>query len=85
MRSPFSNPQTPGQWLLGSVCWTTVCVGGWLLIAAALIEVPFSQRTPDEPLVFVWLVALVVLQLLWLGVMLLLLAAPFFYNPENFN
>ena len=104
--------------MLGSVCWTTVCVGGWLLIAVALLEVPYSQRTPDEPLIFLafvvahglvwwralpglhrvkkdssllemiafmWLVALVILQLLWLGVMLLLLAAPFFYNPENFN
>jgi hypothetical protein len=30
MHNPFANPYTPGQWLLSSVCWTVVCVGGWL-------------------------------------------------------
>lgn len=118
MRSPFSCPHTPGQWLLSSVCWAIVGIGSWLLSTAALIEVPYNQKTPDEPLVFlafivahglvwwkalpglhrmeknsswlemlafVWQVLLAAFQLLWLGVMLLLLAAPFFYNPENFN
>jgi hypothetical protein len=31
MHNPFAQPHTPGQWLLGSVCWTPSCVGGWWL------------------------------------------------------
>ncbi|MBF9142021.1 hypothetical protein [Hymenobacter properus] len=29
MRNPFAKPLTLGQWLLGSVCWTVACMGGW--------------------------------------------------------
>lgn len=116
MRNPFAKPRTPGQWLLGSVCWTVACVGGWVLISTWVLEVPYDQKTPDEPLVFlsfivayglmwwkalpdlkatekdaswlemlafVWQVGLVAFQMLWLGIILLMLSAPFFYNPEN--
>ena len=118
MRNPFSPACTPGQWLLRSVCWVVVLVGGWLLASSWVLEEPYNQKTPAEPLfflsfavshgllwwkalpglhaakkdvswlemlAFLWLVGLVIFQLLWLGLMLLLLAAPFFYNTENFN
>jgi len=39
MRNPFAKPHTPGQWLLGSVCWTVAGAIGWLLICA-LTESP---------------------------------------------
>jgi hypothetical protein len=29
MYNPFAKPHTPGQWLLGSVCWLVCCVGSW--------------------------------------------------------
>lgn len=38
MRNPFAQPRTTGQWLLGSVCWTVVCVGGWLLADHLLVQ-----------------------------------------------
>jgi len=100
------------------MCWALVIVGGWLLVSNWILEAPYNQKTPDEPLfflsfavahgllwwkalpglhtvrkegswvemlAFVWMVGLVIFQLLWLGLMSVLLAAPFFYNPENFN
>ncbi|QKG55652.1 hypothetical protein GKZ68_02770 [Hymenobacter sp. BRD128] len=33
MRNPFSQPHTPAQWLLSSVCWTTVCLLSWASVA----------------------------------------------------
>jgi len=116
MNNPFSQPHTPGQWLLSSVCWVAVLVGGWLLVAVWILDVPYNEKTPDEPLFFLsffvahgllwwkalpglkasekegswleiiafsWQVGLVAFQLLWLGLLLLCLSAPFFYNPEN--
>jgi hypothetical protein len=29
MRNPFAKPHTPGQWLLGSVCWTVSSISLW--------------------------------------------------------
>lgn len=118
MRNPFAKPYTPGQWLLGSVCWTVVCVGSWVLVSNWTLEVPYNQKTPDEPaiflsfivaysfiwwkalpglratetesselqmLAFLWQVVLIAFQMIWLGLMLLLVAAPLFYNPETLN
>ena len=118
MRNPFAKPHTPGQWLPGSVCWTVACVGGWLLLGKWALDVPYKQKTPDEPLLFVgffvaygllwwkgvaglrinpsnsdwsqiaaycWLCILTLFQLLWLGIVLLMLTAPYFYNPDNLS
>lgn len=118
MHNPFSQPHTAGQWLVRSVCWLVVLVGGGLLVSNWVLETPYRQKTPDEPLfflsfavahgllwwqalpglratskeaawlevlAFVWLVGLVIFQLLGLALLLLLLAAPFFYNPETFT
>ena len=116
MNNPFSQPYTPGRWLLRSVCWVAVLVGGWLLVSAWVLEVPYKEKIPDEPLFFLsffvahgllwwkalpglkasekkgswleiiafsWQVGLVAFQLLWLGLILLCLSAPSFYNTEN--
>ena len=50
MHSPFAKPHTLGQWLLGSVCWTLSCVGGWIAISAMVLEAPYDQKTPSGPL-----------------------------------
>ena len=52
MHNPFAKPHTPGQWLLGSLCWTATCLGNWLAISAAVLEKPYHEKTPDEPLFF---------------------------------
>jgi hypothetical protein len=52
MRNPFAKLQTPGQWLLGSVCWAVSCVGGWLMLNAVVLQAPYNQRTPGGPLFF---------------------------------
>lgn len=118
MRNSFAKPETTPQWLLGSVCWTVACVGGWLLLGKWVLDVPYNEKTPDEPLLFVgfvvasgllwwkaipglaatkttnswleilafcWLCCLVLFQLIWLGLIWLLLLAPYLYNSENFN
>jgi hypothetical protein len=38
MHNPFAKPHTLGQWLLGSVCWTLSCMGGWLLVLNVLAQ-----------------------------------------------
>jgi hypothetical protein len=38
-----------------------------------------------EMIAFTWQVALVAFQLVWLGIMLLILAAPLFYEPYSFQ
>lgn len=53
MRNPFAKAHSPGQWLLGSLCWTMVCLISWLAIGAAVLEKPYDQKTPDEPWFFV--------------------------------
>jgi hypothetical protein len=42
MHNPFAKPHTLGQWLLGSVCWTVSCVGGWILLLNILVLQPRS-------------------------------------------
>ncbi|QKG51744.1 hypothetical protein [Hymenobacter sp. BRD67] len=32
MRNPFEKPHSPGQWLLGSICWAVACIGAWVII-----------------------------------------------------
>lgn len=38
MRNPFAKPRTLRQWLLGSVCWTVACVGGWGILDAPVVN-----------------------------------------------
>ena len=33
MRNPFAQPHTPVQWLIKSMCWTTVCLLSWASVA----------------------------------------------------
>jgi hypothetical protein len=37
MHNPFTQPHTLRQWLLGSLCWTLSCVGGWILLLNVLV------------------------------------------------
>ncbi|MBO2032689.1 hypothetical protein J4D99_14930 [Siccationidurans ginsengisoli] len=39
MRNPFRKPRSPGQWLLGSVCWTLLCLFPSLLIYFLLVGI----------------------------------------------
>ena len=53
MRNPLAKPETPEQWLLGSVCWTVGLVGGWLIIDYFMnYEVNSGYSTRDTVLCY---------------------------------
>ena len=38
MHNPFAKPHTLEQWLIGSLCWTLACMGGWVGMASGLFQ-----------------------------------------------
>ena len=45
MRNPFAKPHTPGQWLLGSVCWVAICLLSWAGLTYCIADLSYEYRT----------------------------------------
>jgi hypothetical protein len=48
MRNPLVKPHTVGQWLLGSVCWVTICLLSWAGLTYCIAYLPYEYR-PLQP------------------------------------
>lgn len=53
MRNPFAKPQTPGQWLLGSVCWVAICALCWAGLSYCIADLSYEYR-PLQPVLLLF-------------------------------
>jgi hypothetical protein len=77
MYNPFAKPQTPGQWLVSSLCWAVLSVGSWGLLVLLLFQSSLAEElTVTAAMLTFWISYALVLRRSVVG------ASSFVYAPE---